>query len=826
MTPDILTTFIINQLKINVKDLFTYSAYAWGNITAKFGSTTFYQNTNFDADADIVIIPDTAYTDNKSIDAPLDSAGKIKSGTYEITYTVKVEGELKVYPSSSLTGATAPGSATFASIVINPAVTGLVAILQAFIDTYGSLQVKFYDTDNNELGMARDVSPVDDESINFDSVTIASFADIVGVKFYVPQTYEKTFSYNFCDETPVSSLCVTHNCYSSQLSVLDITVYDATLTILSRLLTIQYPRLADGTPVADTVTSATSSNTIGPNIWSGNYTITNEVEIQWTGTDGLVNQNTITTQVEHDVECDASLCNLYNCINSLRVAYINAVRSGSRQAAQLEQMNFVVLQYVQQYKLAVECSKTATADALINELKAYLGENGSTVSSTCNCGCGESGDSSNGVPTIIYPIYSTPATGDFVPTSRTINGHALTSNITLDKGDIGLPNVPNVDATDPNNISQDSTHRFVSDAEKTTWNAKQDPLTADNFGAFIAGLTDKPTPVDADLFTGADSAATNDAKKFTWANIKATLKTYFDTLYQGVLGYVAEDSANKSTNVNTDQASNIKYPSVKAVYDWAIGLFAQTGTDVSVKSLIVTGTNGDGHVHLKHQASDATATGSSTVVFADSNGDIKTKNDGGFYSTHKTSLNSADRVYTYPNETVTLAGITQTITNGDTTKAPSGDAVFDALALKYDASNPNGYVDAAGAVSAVVTQTITNGVTNKSPSEDAVYDALAGKEGVLTGSRLTSGPVLEAAGITIYRISTLGSAINFVPLSTNSTARLLYVINEDGTNAITVSAAGFTFNGNPTFAIAAAANEAALIIFDGTAQTDITCKTL
>ncbi len=33
-----------------------------------------------------------------------------------------------------------------------------------------------------------------------------------------------------------------------------------------------------------------------------------------------------------------------------------------------------------------------------------------------------------------------------------------------------------------------------------------------------------------------------------------------------------EKIANKSTDVNTDQASNTKYPSVKAVYDWATGL--------------------------------------------------------------------------------------------------------------------------------------------------------------------------------------------------------------------------------------------------------------
>ena len=38
---------------------------------------------------------------------------------------------------------------------------------------------------------------------------------------------------------------------------------------------------------------------------------------------------------------------------------------------------------------------------------------------------------------------------------------------TLDKAAVGLPNVPNVDATNPSNTVQDATHRYVSDAEKT-----------------------------------------------------------------------------------------------------------------------------------------------------------------------------------------------------------------------------------------------------------------------------------------------------------------------------------------------------------------------
>jgi len=52
----------------------------------------------------------------------------------------------------------------------------------------------------------------------------------------------------------------------------------------------------------------------------------------------------------------------------------------------------------------------------------------------------------------------------------------------------------------------------------------------------INAATDKPTPVDADLFGIIDSAASNVLKKLSWLNIKATLKAYFDTLYFPITG--------------------------------------------------------------------------------------------------------------------------------------------------------------------------------------------------------------------------------------------------------------------------------------------------
>jgi hypothetical protein len=55
--------------------------------------------------------------------------------------------------------------------------------------------------------------------------------------------------------------------------------------------------------------------------------------------------------------------------------------------------------------------------------------------------------------------------------------------------------------------------------------------TTTTIGAIINGATGKTTPVDADYIGLMDSAASNVLKKLSWANVKATLKAYFDTLY-------------------------------------------------------------------------------------------------------------------------------------------------------------------------------------------------------------------------------------------------------------------------------------------------------
>lgn len=61
--------------------------------------------------------------------------------------------------------------------------------------------------------------------------------------------------------------------------------------------------------------------------------------------------------------------------------------------------------------------------------------------------------------------------------------------------------------------------------------AGADVTDATNVGAAIHGSTEKTTPANADEVGLIDSAAANVLKWVSWTNIKATLKSYFDTLY-------------------------------------------------------------------------------------------------------------------------------------------------------------------------------------------------------------------------------------------------------------------------------------------------------
>jgi len=99
------------------------------------------------------------------------------------------------------------------------------------------------------------------------------------------------------------------------------------------------------------------------------------------------------------------------------------------------------------------------------------------------------------------------------------------------------PTNVNGDAFDTDNHVDGTTNKVYTATEKTKLagiEASADVTDAGNVGSSIFGATAKTTPVDADTVGLTDSVASNVLKKLTWANIKATLKTYFDTLYATV----------------------------------------------------------------------------------------------------------------------------------------------------------------------------------------------------------------------------------------------------------------------------------------------------
>jgi len=74
--------------------------------------------------------------------------------------------------------------------------------------------------------------------------------------------------------------------------------------------------------------------------------------------------------------------------------------------------------------------------------------------------------------------------------------------------------------------------------------------TTTTAGALINGATSKATPVDADFVGLMDSAASNILKKLSWANIKATLLAYFDTIYAPILDALQITSSGATHTLN------------------------------------------------------------------------------------------------------------------------------------------------------------------------------------------------------------------------------------------------------------------------------------
>lgn len=116
-------------------------------------------------------------------------------------------------------------------------------------------------------------------------------------------------------------------------------------------------------------------------------------------------------------------------------------------------------------------------------------------------------------------------------------------------------------------ISASDVRTTITNQNDSNFNKDSDTLTD------VAQPTgSKTTPIDADSVALVDSAASNVFKRVTWANVKATLKTYFDTLYATFAQGALADTALQPGDIgSTVQAHDSQLDSIAGLNPGAEG---------------------------------------------------------------------------------------------------------------------------------------------------------------------------------------------------------------------------------------------------------------
>ncbi len=94
--------------------------------------------------------------------------------------------------------------------------------------------------------------------------------------------------------------------------------------------------------------------------------------------------------------------------------------------------------------------------------------------------------------------------------------------------------------------------------------------TKDDGSLIIHNIPSKTTPIDADSVIQIDSADSNKTKRSTWTQIKAFLKTYFDTIYQAVGSYLSNLVEDTTPQLGGDldlNGKNIDFPTTPNISD-------------------------------------------------------------------------------------------------------------------------------------------------------------------------------------------------------------------------------------------------------------------
>lgn len=222
---------------------------------------------------------------------------------------------------------------------------------------------------------------------------------------------------------------------------------------------------------------------------------------------------------------------------------------------------------------------------------------------------------------------------------------------------------------------------YTDSAKVAGIEAGADVTDAGNVGSSIHGATAKTTPVDADTIPAIDSQASSVLKKITWANIKATLKTYFDTLYNnyshpnhsGDVTSVADGTQTISNGaVSLAKMANLAQSTIIGRVTGSTGV-PEALTATNVRTIINVENGADVTDATNVAAAGAYMSGGTDVAITDGGTGASTA-AAAFTALKQAATSSSTGV-------VELATTAETTTGTDATRAVTPDGLHDMTSL-------------------------------------------------------------------------------------------------------------------------------------------------
>lgn len=170
--------------------------------------------------------------------------------------------------------------------------------------------------------------------------------------------------------------------------------------------------------------------------------------------------------------------------------------------------------------------------------------------------------------------------------ATTVNGHALSANVTVSASDVGLGSVVNVDTSTTANISDSSGKRFVSDAQKTVLGNTSGTNTGDQD---VSGLVTKTTTVNGHALSSNVTVTKSDVGLGNVDNTADASKTFtssqisdFTEASQDVVGALISGASGIVSTYN-DGANTLVISAPRASSSLSLSLVGSgaTGTQIS-----------------------------------------------------------------------------------------------------------------------------------------------------------------------------------------------------------------------------------------------------